>query len=354
MVDSMKGVVCGALLSLLVWNADLPAQRRAAPPAPHKHPVSGFTLRLPPGWTAEDGPVQTLVLPPGVKVDPEREDNPEIYVVEIHPGITDPEDEALVKDVRDRFVYSGIGLEQSEEKTTFVTPGGLGVSYMWEFKNPRNNIIYRARLYAVKTKGHVVTLMAQGERGKMGPREKQLLQIATTLDAPAIVAARPAAPVAAAAAKPQPAPTQPQPAPKPQAAVEAAAPPSASPISAPKPEPVSEAPALIEDKADDSPLARLWVARLYGRILSLPGQTTGPLQGRVILRRDETWSSISAPTLEAIDQAPPAGRWRVITRGAQPFLVLKPESGDASAFELKTIGGKIYLGNQPAVLEDPR
>ncbi len=338
-------VVLGwAVLLLLLLLATPVFGQRA-----YKHPVSGFTLRLPPGWTAESGPVQSLLLPPGVKVDPDREDNPEIYLVEIHPGVVNPEDESLVVDIRAGILEDGIGLEQAEEKGTFIVPGGLGVTYTWEFRNPRNNIMYRMRLYAVKTKGHVVTLLAQGERGKMDARDKLLQQVATTLDAPPVAAAAPKP-----APPPKPAPAKSEP---PKAEMKPEPPPPPAPKPEPKPEPKREPAAPeppVDDKPDDSPLAKLWVARLYGRILSVPGETTGPLQQRVILRRDETWSNIAQPTLEAIDAAPRAGQWRVATRGTQTFLQLRPNGGTAILVELKFIGGKVYLGNQPAVLEDPR
>ena len=329
-------MICRTAIAVLMLSAPAAAAQaqRAAPPKPaaagvHRHP-NGFTFRLPAGWKAEDGPDESLVLPPGVRVDPNREDNPEILVIQSHPGTVNPEDVPLADDIRQGLANTGLGLEKSEEKGSFSAQGRQAVHFTWEFKNPSDNVIYRVRLYAVKTGGDVVTLLARGQRARMEARDKALLELATTLDAPARAAA--AAPLRIVAG-----------------AAEVRAPAAIKPPTAPAPKPETPKPAAAPALDENSPLAKLWVARLYGRLLAAPG-----MKQLLILRRDCTYSNVDQPTLEAVDAAPVAGRWVVGVLGVEAALELRPASGASTRHSLATQGGKTLVGGAEAKITDPR
>ena len=322
------------LVFVILWapaafaQAQRPAPLKPAAAAIHKHPA-GFTFRLPTGWKAEDGPEQSLVLPPGVTVDPNREDNPEILVIQSHPGVANPEDAPPAEDIRQGFVNTGLGLEKSEEKGSFDAQGRPGIHFTWDFKNPSDNVIYRVRLYAVRTRGDVVTLLARGHRARMEAREKALVQLAGTMEAP---------PKTAAVAPPRVV----------IGAVEVKAPSDARPpVAPPRPEIPKAAAAPVLD--GNSPLAKLWVARLYGRLLAVPGRPR-----LLILRRDGTYSEVDQPTLEAVDGAPAAGRWTAGAAGTQAVLELRTASGAPARLTLETQGGKTLVGGVEAKISDPR
>ncbi|MBM3813660.1 MAG: hypothetical protein FJW20_18705 [Acidimicrobiia bacterium] len=152
----------------------------AAPLAPakgkkHTHP-DGFSFELPSGWTAENGPDAVLLLPPGVKVDPSREDNAEVYTVRA----SRVEAADFVNSMRINLERSGVKVAATDE--TFKGGQGMGTMHIFDFDHPERKVAYRIRLFTVLVKGWRLTLVGRGLREKVSGREGQLREIARSME----------------------------------------------------------------------------------------------------------------------------------------------------------------------------
>jgi hypothetical protein len=148
-----------------------------------KHPL-GFRVELPDGWTAENAEVGMTLLPPGVKVDPEREDNPEVYTIWSAQDDQTTEQE-YIEGVRARFRAGKIAVEREGDVQRFALPrkgeGISGVVYTFDFVHPERKAPYRLRVFAMTTRGRQLLLIAQGVREKVEGRDRMLREIAASL-----------------------------------------------------------------------------------------------------------------------------------------------------------------------------
>lgn len=169
--------------ALLIVLAALAA---APPPAWAKgkkvrHPQIGFRLNLPDHWKFEPAEMGMTLLPPGVTVDPKREDNPEVYsawAIE-WDHITEEE---YIKSLRERFKHSNTKLEREGDVEAFSTPGRPGVIYTFDFLHPEHKGPYRIRVYAMQHKGRPLLLVATGQRDKLAARDALLREIARSVE----------------------------------------------------------------------------------------------------------------------------------------------------------------------------
>ena len=149
----------------------------------YKHKL-GFTVELPDGWTTEDAEVGVTLLPPGVTVSPEREDNPEIYTV-WSPQDDQTSEQDYIEGVRTRFRSSKTPIDRGGDIERFAVPrkkdGISGVIYTFDFIHPERKGPYRLRAFAMTTRGRQLILIAQGVRDKVNSRDAILRQIAASL-----------------------------------------------------------------------------------------------------------------------------------------------------------------------------
>ena len=149
-------------------------------PKRYKHPL-GFSFELPAGWNVEDAAVGSTLLPPGVKVDPNREDNAEVYAV-----WSVEDDQSTEKDyiegLRQGFRKSSIKIDREGDLEVFSSPGKPGVIYTFDFVHPKRNIACRIRVFSVTAKGKPILLVATGEREKLAQRDRLLREVARSFE----------------------------------------------------------------------------------------------------------------------------------------------------------------------------
>lgn len=148
-----------------------------------KHSL-GFRVDLPDGWTSENVKVGLMLLPPGVTLDPDREDNPEVYTVWSAQDDQSSEQD-YIEGVRARFRASKIAVEREGDIERFALPrksdGISGVIYTFDFIHPERKAAYRLRAFAMTTRGRQLILIAQGLRDKIASRDRALRDIAASL-----------------------------------------------------------------------------------------------------------------------------------------------------------------------------
>lgn len=146
-----------------------------------RHPQIGFRINLPDHWKSEPAEMGMTLLPPGVVVNPQREDNPEVYsawAIE-WDHITEEE---YIKSLRERFKRSNTKLEREGDVEAFSTPGRPGVIYTFDFIHPDHKSPYRIRVYAMQHKGRPLLLVATGQRDKLAARDAVLREIARSVE----------------------------------------------------------------------------------------------------------------------------------------------------------------------------
>lgn len=150
----------------------------------YKHRKLGFTFELPDGWTAEDAEVGVTIMPPGVTISPDREDNAEIYTV-WSPQDDQTSEQDYIEGVRARFRASKIAVDREGDIERFALPrkkdGISGVIYTFDFIHPDRKAPYRLRAFAMTTRGRQLILVAQGLRDKVSARDAILRQIAASI-----------------------------------------------------------------------------------------------------------------------------------------------------------------------------
>ncbi len=170
----MRLVLTGILLIAIV-AAPAPAKGKK-----YRHAL-GFQIELPDKWTAEPAPRGATIQPPDAKVDPDREDNPEVYWVWA-PEAEGETEQAYVQGVRENFKSSRIEVDRGGDLEPFSSPGRPGVIYTFDFMHPVDMKEYRIRIYAMQRGGKSLLLIAKGQRGKVAAREKWLRGIAQSIE----------------------------------------------------------------------------------------------------------------------------------------------------------------------------
>jgi hypothetical protein len=162
---------------LLVVLAVSPAPL-AAKDKRHRHPA-GFSFEPPNGWTVENGEDAALLVPKGAKVDPDREDNPEIYTVRPSGEGAAGGEKALVAEMRETLVSQGVKLTEEPRPEAF---GKRGSIYTLDFVHPARKAAFRVRVYSMQSKGRTIALIATGLRERVASRDKALRDVAASLD----------------------------------------------------------------------------------------------------------------------------------------------------------------------------
>lgn len=157
-----------------------------APPAAargkrHEHPKLHFRVQLPEGWKSEPAEVGMTISPPGIVIDPKREDNPEVYSVWAieYDQVTEEE---YIKSLRERFKQTGVKLDREGDLETFSSPGRPGVIYTFDFIHPERKTPFRIRVFAIQHKGKPLLLVANGELEKLASRDRVLREIARSFE----------------------------------------------------------------------------------------------------------------------------------------------------------------------------
>jgi len=164
----------------LVLLAGLAAAQRAPKLGkPQRHGI-GLVYAIPRDWKVENGAEAVLLLPPGVVIDAEREDNPEVILAEIAEGLSGPEDPGIGDELKSRYATSGLEIAREPLKEVFTSPGKPGAIYTLDLRKGSKNV--RVRVFYVQVKGKLLSLCASGDTVRLSAREPALRAIAASLD----------------------------------------------------------------------------------------------------------------------------------------------------------------------------
>jgi hypothetical protein len=150
----------------------------AGPKNKRQRHAAGYSFELPDGWTFEAGSRAVVVLPKGVKVDPDREDNPEVYT--IWPGGQGEQaDGEFVAGFRERLAAQGAAVDPAARPEAF---GRFGTIHTFDFVHPARKVPFRVRIFSMQAKGKTIALVASGLKEKVASRDRTLREIAASLD----------------------------------------------------------------------------------------------------------------------------------------------------------------------------
>lgn len=169
------------LLALLAAASSALAQKLPKLSKPMRHPF-GLIYALPRNWTVEEGATSVLLLPPGVKVDGEREDNPEVYALAVIDDFTSPEDPLLIDGFRRGISAPKIRFTRDGDREVLSLPGKPGIAYIWEFEHPKLMTPYRVKLFVMSRNGRLAGLTCTGRLERLAARDSELKAIAYSVD----------------------------------------------------------------------------------------------------------------------------------------------------------------------------
>ena len=162
------------VLTLLLCSSGFAKGKKTAHPA-------GFSFELPDKWKWEFAERGGVLLPPGVIVDPEKEDNPEIYSFRLPASESNAAERNYVDDLKAELKGSKISPDRGGDIENFSEPGLGGVIYTFDFLHPRQKVPYRIRVFAMSAKGKLLFLIANGHRAKIETRDRVLREIARSI-----------------------------------------------------------------------------------------------------------------------------------------------------------------------------
>ncbi len=166
-------------VALALLAGTLVAQKPPKLEKPRKHGI-GLVYAIPKDWKVEDGAEAVLLLPPGVVIDPEKEDNAEVILAEVADGLNGPEDPAIPDELKGKYAADGITIAREPLKEVFSAPGKPGAIYTLDFRKGTKNV--RVRVFYVMVKGKLLSLSASGDTARLSLREPALRAIAASLD----------------------------------------------------------------------------------------------------------------------------------------------------------------------------
>ncbi len=159
------------VLTLLVCARGFAKGKKTAHPA-------GFIFELPEKWKWEAAEQGGVLLPPGVVVDPEKEDNPEIYSIRVPRSQGSAAERDFIEDLKAELKGSNIVPDRGGGIENFSEPGLGGAIYTFDFAHPRQKVPYRIRVFAMSAKGKLLFLIANGHRAKVEARDRVLREVA--------------------------------------------------------------------------------------------------------------------------------------------------------------------------------
>jgi hypothetical protein len=171
----MRRTLFAFLITVLVCAPGLEARGKK-----YRHPL-GVQIEIPSKWRAEPAAEGATLLPPGVKVDPQSEDNPEVYWLWI-PEASGETEQQYVAGLKESFRQARIEVEREGDLEAFSSPGRPGVIYTFDFVHPVHQQACRVRVFAVQHNRRAALLIAKGRRDRLQARDAELREIARTVE----------------------------------------------------------------------------------------------------------------------------------------------------------------------------
>jgi hypothetical protein len=178
--DGLRLVSDGAVYKLIRApnQASVPVRQASSPGRRHRH-ESGFGLMLPSGWTAQDNPQGTILIPAGVTYDPSRNDNPEVYVAGVHDAVDPAGERQLVQELSSAFLTSGVELTRAGDRQQVAQGGAV---YHWEYRTPRYPTTVGLKIYVAAAAARTFVVLGAGEAQRVNSRDLPLREILTSMD----------------------------------------------------------------------------------------------------------------------------------------------------------------------------
>lgn len=302
------------------------AQNVPAGGAIHAH-ESGFSFRLPAGWSVQDNARNSLILPPGVRLDPTRNDNSEAYIVGSFDGYRPADEQQFVGQLSSEFAQGGVTVIRAYREA-LAARGRQASVYTWEVRDAETRQNQLLRFYLVPDGQRALVIIALGEAARVASRDAELRAAAANLE---FRAAKPPAPNEAI---------------KPPAAGAAV-------------KPLAAGDAL----ADNTPAAREWLEKLRGRVIRQfygGGGTSG--EKRRFLAADGTYSmsgnvvtsaTVPGATASGTSRMAGSGRWKIRDVNGQIFLQLVEADGQVHMLPITRDARNWYLDGQKAFAVNP-
>jgi hypothetical protein len=253
-------------------------------------------------------------------MDPDSNDNPEIYVAQVVDGYDPAEEAASIAQLGAAFVQSGIPMQRDGEREGFNIRGRSGSVYTCEFTSPETGRQVAVRFYIAPVQTRAFLIVAAGETGRVYGRDATLKEAAVSMDYQA-----PAA--------------------------------------------LSKPPEPGDPLADNTPLAQQWLQKLRGRVIRQfigGGGVTG--ERSRFLAADGTYT-MRGNSAVAIDVGPygeapsasassvrregMAGRWRIREQQGEVFLQIVSNDGQTFLLPITWDDRNWYLDGVKSFAVDP-
>lgn len=355
---SFEATLDGETLRCVIGGAVLPLKRVAAPGAVAAAPVArvpaaaatapaetgqlvklsgGGSFRIPTGWTHQEETEGVMLLPPGVRFDPNQTDNPEVYVFATRDDYDPAEEAKVVRDLSAAVALSGGS--GGQRRTAKFGPRD-GVVYQWEFRDPASGRAMGFNIHLAAEGTRAMVIIAMGEGARLRASDAAVRQILSSVTL--AQAAAPQPPVARA--------TQPQP------PAQSDAP---SPAGGRATQSAGDAPAL----ADSTPLAQRWLAKLRGMMVRQFWASQGMSSDkRHFLNADGTYAfrsssmvsvDVSGASGLSTGRDSSTGRWKIRDISGRVFLEVSYNDGNVRRMAITEDNRNWYLNGEKAFAVKP-
>lgn len=266
---------------------------------------SDHTLRLPSGWTSTETPDGVLLLPAGVSFAPDRDDNPEVYLVASRDDYDSNGESQVARQLGASITQRG-GSGGHRQPLTFGTR--RGAAYRWDIAHQRTGQPLAFDVYVAAEGSHAFVLIAIGDPTRIRAQDSALRQI--------LASAAAAAPVVASGGS----------------------------------------------LGDSTPLAQRWINKLRGQTVRQFWASQGMssdkkhwfnADGSYAFRSD-SMVSVSVPGAGALatDGDNTRGRWRIVDQGGQVSVEIRTRNGQVRRLRITEDERHWYLNGEKAYVTD--
>lgn len=296
--------------------------------------AAGIVFRAPPDWGVQEVEGNPVLVPPGVQYDAKRTDNSEVYFISGAEDETDLDSPQVGIELKKVLTSFNAQPQGELEKEPFEAGGRQARLYSWRASHPVHGRPLALRVYLVRSGRVMLMLFAIGEMAPVSGRDAILRQVAASLDFdPSGANSADATPTSAAG--------------------------GAQPAGA-----GSAAGGLT----DGAPQSQQWLQLLNGKLLQqMDSYTSGTSGGyssrkRLYLAPNGQFQYDSTSTVSVYvpgatgggNQDKGTGRWQIVTRGGQSYLVLQWSDGrEQSIIRLDYQNNQTFLDGTRTFVTNP-
>lgn len=266
----------------------------------------GYSFRVPEGWTSTETPEGVMLLPAGVTFNPNRNDNPEVYLGILRDDY-DPSGEAqAVRQISAGFAQGG-GSGGQRQSARFGSRAGA--IYRWEVRDPASGRLAAFDVFLTSEGRRGFLMIAAGEKARVRANDDTVRQIMASVD-----------------------------------------------FTAPSP-------AAGGPLADTTPLAQRWLAKLRGKLVRQFWASQGmSSEKKHWLNADGTYAYASS-SMVSIDVSGASalstgrddsrGHWRIRDLGGEVFLEVRYLSGKVARMPITENNTNWFLNGEKAFADNP-